>query len=109
MHAVVFLLLLLMVAIIIYTLIRRPREPYCGMTPFLYGEIDELPDDIAVSNKSPPFYDLNGRHEPLCAYRNYTMPPPIDYPPVRECPDIPDRYQYWNDSTLSHPWTPYVI
>lgn len=104
------ILIVVMLSVIIYAVVAsRRNESYCGTTPYLYGDIDELPDDIAVSSKSPPFYDLNGVREPLCAYRNYTMPMPIDYPPVRECPDIPMRYQYWKEATLSHPWTPYII
>jgi len=102
---VVFIIL---IGILIKKRYVKSPESYCGTTGFRYGEIPELPTPIKTESKSPPFYAIDAPRKPLCAYMNYTMPPPLDVPPPI-CPDINPRYQYWNSAMLSHPQTPYLI
>lgn len=70
-----------------------------------------VPENIRHASRSGPFYDLNAVRPAMCAYRNFTFPPPLGYKPVLESPpELYDVYQYWwNDAVLSHPQTAYLV
>lgn len=68
-----------------------------------------VPENIRKINRSPPFYDINGRRSELCSYKNFTFPPPMNYPPLDECTDFNRRYRYWNTGVLSHPQTSFLV
>jgi len=104
----VVIIMIALLGILGWVVFRQPVEKYCGTTGFMYGEVDELPDNIMRESKSPPFYSLDAPRAPLCAYKNYMMPPPLRPPPTN-CPDNATPLQYWNIATLSHPQTPYLI
>jgi len=100
-----FLLILLVVA--------RPKkqEAFCGTTGVTYSDIKRIPDTTYL-NKEPPFYDLNAVRTPVCAYRNYTYPPPMDYSPLEDCleGDFAKRYMYWyTNPMLSAAETSYIV
>lgn len=88
-------------------------EKYSPVTGFSYKDGCNkmpVPDNIRVSSRSPPFYQLDAVRKPLCAYRNYTFPPPMNYSPIIEPPAKFDIYQYWfKDAVLSHPQTSYLV
>ena len=104
----VLIVLIIVLGILIQRYTHSSSEYYCGTTGIEYGDVQELPALIQNESKSPPFYSISAPRGPLCAYMNYTMPPPLDVPPSI-CPDIDPRYTYWDTAMLSHPWTPYVI
>lgn len=89
------------------------REYYSPVTGFSYKDgCDKMPvpENIQAINRSPPFYSLGAVRPPLCAYRNFTFPPPMGYSPIQESPDSYDIYQYWfKDAVLSHPQTAYLV
>lgn len=89
-------------------------EGYSPVTGFSYSDgCDKLPvpENIRVSSRSPPFYDLTSVRRPdVCAYRNFTFPPPMGYTPIQEDDPKFDVYQYWfKDAVLSHPQTAYLV
>ena len=85
------------------------KENYCGTTGLTYDQ-GPLPDPIEEESKSPPFYDLDQPRNPLCSYKNYTMPPPMHYGVFEyNNPELENRYQYWYTGVLSHPQTPYLV
>lgn len=103
-------LLLLIVACARYS---SCHEKYSPVTGFSYKDgCDKMPvpENIRASSKSPPFYNLNAVRPQLCAYRNFTFPPPMGYSPIQEPPAQYDIYQYWfKDAVLSHPQTAYLV
>jgi len=88
-------------------------EKYSPVTGFSYADgCDKMPvpENIRTSSRSPPFYNLNAVRPPLCAYRNFTFPPPMGYTPIQDAPANFDIYQYWfKDAVLSHPQTAYLV
>jgi hypothetical protein len=89
-------------------------ESYSPVTGFSYQDGCHrlpVPENIKVSSRSPPFYDLMAVRRPeVCAYRNFTFPPPMKYPPIQEPDPKFDIYQYWfKDAVLSHPQTAYLV
>lgn len=111
------LTLFLFVAILMIVVVACVRysscEKYSPVTGFSYKDgCDKMPvpENIKTSSKQPPFYNLNAVRTPLCAYRNFTFPPPMGYSPIQEPPDSFDIYQYWfKDAVLSHPQTAYLV
>lgn len=108
------LLLLILVLLMIAMVWYSPCEKYSPVTGFSYTDgCDSIPvpDNIKKSSKSPPFYDLNSVRKPLCAYRNFTFPPPMNYTPIQETPSSDaNRYLYWfHNAVLSHPQTAYLV
>lgn len=107
--------LLVIVGVILLSIYLRivSCEKYSPVTGFSYADgCNKLPvpENIKVSSKSPPFYNLNAVRKPLCAYRNFTFPPPLGYTPIQEAPASFDKYQYWfKDAVLSHPQTSYLV
>ena len=100
--------LCVVVAIILITLLMR-KEGYCVTTGIAYDQ-GPLPDPIEEEAKTPPFYELGVARKPLCSYRNYTFPPPMDYGPFEyNPPELEKRYLYWNTAVLSHPQTPWLV
>lgn len=111
MMMIVFVIVFILIFI---AFIRCPcGEPYNPVTGFSYKDgCDKMPvpENIRMSSKSPPFYNLNAVRPEFCAYRNFTFPPPMDYPPIQEPSPKFDIYQYWfNDAVLSHPQTTYLV
>lgn len=109
-----FLLLAIVLVILSVMVAFSSCEKYSPVTGFSYADgIDKMPvpGNIRTSSRSPPFYDLQTvRQPPLCAYRNYTFPPPMNYTPIQEAPSQFDIYQYWwKDAVLSHPQTAYLV
>lgn len=108
-------LFLLIVGLILLSFFIRlvKCEGYSPVTGFSYADGCEkmpVPQNIKTSSKSPPFYNLNAVRHPLCAYRNYTFPPPLGYTTIQEAPASFDRYQYWfKEAVLSHPQTSYLV
>lgn len=114
-------LLLLLLCLVVYFLSDRPAtsctssscERYSPVTGFSYSDgCDKMPvpQNIKTSSRSPPFYNLQTVRRPeVCAYRNYTFPPPLNY--SRTPPHEPSAiYQYWlTEAVLSHPQTAYLI
>jgi len=88
-------------------------EKYSPVTGFSYADgCDKMPvpENIRTSSRSPPFYNLNAVRPPLCAYRNFTFPPPMGYTPIQDAPANFYIYQYWfKDAVLSHPQTAYLV
>lgn len=88
-------------------------EKFSAVTGVSYADGCEklpVPENIRTSSKSPPFYDLGAVRPSVCAYRNYTFPPPMGYTPIQEPSPKYDIYQYWfKDAVLSHPQTAYLV
>lgn len=89
-------------------------EKYSPVTGFSYADgCDSMPvpANIKESSRSPPFYDLNSVRKPLCSYRNFTFPPPMNYPSIQETPSTDaNKYLYWfHSAVLSHPQTAYLV
>jgi hypothetical protein len=108
------LLFLAVLLMIVAVCLQCPScEKYSPVTGFSYADgCDKMPvpENIRTSSKSPPFYNLNAVRSPLCAYRNFTFPPPMGYTPIKEAPADFDIYQYWfKDAVLSHPQTAYLV
>lgn len=103
-------LLILVVACVRYA---SCKEPYSPVTGFSYTDgCDKMPvpENIRQTSRSPPFYSLDAVRPPVCAYRNFTFPPPMEYPPIQEPPASYDIYQYWfKNAVLSHPQTAYLV
>lgn len=109
----IFLVACVIVVVAIYYSVK-PVEKYSPVTGFSYKDGCDLmptPGNIRASSKSPPFYDLSAvRQPPVCAYRNFTFPPPMGYTPIEEADPEFDVYRYWfNDAVLSHPQTAYLV
>lgn len=89
------------------------KETYSPVTGYSYRDgCDKMPvpENIQASSRSPPFYNLQAVRPPLCAYRNFTFPPPMGYSAIQEPPAQFDIYQYWfKDAVLSHPQTAYLV
>lgn len=97
------LIILVFIGIFMVLYVVSARETFCPNQVF-------YADAIEQDARSPPFYDLNTPRQPLSVYKNYIMPPPLNYGPYEESPsELEKRYQYWNSSLLSHPQTPYLI
>lgn len=93
---------------------KKEREEYSPVTGFSYSDGHAkmpVPENIRVSSRSPPFYDLSvPRRLSVCAYRNFTFPPPMNYTPIEEADPKFDVYQYWfKDAVLSQPQTAYLV
>lgn len=98
----------ILVALLLLVWIQK-KEPFCASTGLSYDE-SPLPEPIKESSKSPPFYDLNARREPLCSYKNYMFPPPMNYGEFEyNPPEMEKQYLYWNTAVLSKPQTPYLV
>lgn len=117
----VFVIVVFVAVVLIGLLVWLKKNSSCGcsrhegfdpVTGFKYEDgCDKMPvpNNIIQSCKSPPFYDLNARKPELDYYRNFTFPPPMDYPPIETCPYYDNRYQYWYTGVLSHPQTSYLV
>ncbi len=106
-YAVLFSLCVF-IAIVLLSLLFQ-KEGYCGNTGMTYDQ-GPLPDPIREESKEPPFYEAGSPRKPLCSYKNYTFPPPMDYGPFEyNCPELEKRYLYWNTAVLSHPQTCYLV
>lgn len=109
----ILLFVFALIIVIIVVMRCSCTEGYNPVTGFSYDDgCDKMPvpENIRISSKSPPFYNLNATRPEFCAYRNFTFPPPMDYPPIQEPSAEFDIYQYWfNDAVLSHPQTAYLV
>lgn len=117
----ILLLFLLLLLVICFMTMRQHSssvssttcEGYSPVTGFSYMDgCDKMPvpENIKTSSRYPPFYDLQTIRRPeVCAYRNYTFPPPLHY--SRTPPQDPSTtYQYWlTEAVLSHPQTAYLV
>lgn len=111
-HAIVVVLLLFVGFVCMYQ--QTPiRDNFSMVSGYRYQDgCDKLPvpENIREVSRSGPFYDLNAIRPPLCSYKNYIFPPPLEYPPLeQDCSDFNKRYRYWNTGVLSHPWTTYLV
>lgn len=109
-----FVLAFLMIAVVVQFSSCKKKEKYSPVTGFSYTDgcnSMPVPANIKASSRSPPFYNLNSVRKPLCSYRNFTFPPPMNYTPIQETPAIvANKYLYWfNSAVLSHPQTAYLV
>ena len=90
-----YLLFLLCIAIALYLLyISDEKERFTATTGILYDQ-GPLSDPIEEEARSPPFYNLDGVRNPLCSYKNYMFPKPMEYGKYEEsCPSLEKKYQY---------------
>lgn len=113
-NAFLLIVICAVIGIAIGVAVKKKKEGYSPVTGFSYKDGCDMlptPGNIRASSRSPPFYDLSAVRRPeVCAYRNFTFPPPMGYTPIQEADPKFDVHQYWfKDAVLSHPQTAYLV